>query len=70
VCGNIGKTHIIVGARNVKKDTLTLEEREVAKSLVGQRFTYPRVRDVQCINKMTYDRHHGTEGRYLCNEDR
>ncbi len=41
----------MAGVRKVNKDTLALEEREAANRLVGHRFTYPSVRDVQQINR-------------------
>lgn len=65
----IRKTHILAGVCKVNKDTLTLGAREATNSLVYERFTYTIVRDVQRIKKLAHDRHHGTEGRYLCNED-
>ena len=49
----------------VNKDTLTVEESEVANGLVYQRFAYTIVRYVQRVKKKAYDRHHGTEDRYL-----
>jgi hypothetical protein len=39
----------LTGVRKVNKDTLTLEDREAANSLVCQRFTYTIVRDVQRV---------------------
>ena len=49
----------------VNKDTLAVEESEVANGLVCQRFAYTIVRYVQRVKKKAYDRHQGTGDRYL-----